>query len=120
MPYDRIPGRTMPSSDDPDRGVWAGFKPDTREIEGVVTDVNVGGSDPTLQVRGPDGRNWTVELAGRSGNARAGLTRTSILPGEAIRVTGRRTARFGERRIKALSLRTADAAFDLYPDPACA
>ncbi|MBM3603860.1 MAG: hypothetical protein FJX25_03680 [Alphaproteobacteria bacterium] len=121
MTHDRVSGLPMPDSaaGRQDR-IWAQFKEEATQLDGVITDVNVTGSDPTIQVRGPDGRNWTIELADRARNASLGLTRTSLLPGETVRLVGRRSPRFGERRIKALNLTVEGRRFELFPDPACA
>ncbi|WP_410218159.1 hypothetical protein [Paracoccus sp. (in: a-proteobacteria)] len=115
MTHEHIAGQPLP---DPafQGAIWQDFKDSSTQLVGVITDVNVSGSDPTLQVRGPDGRNWTVELADRARNASLGLTRSALLPGEPVRVIGRRTQRFGERRIKALRLTVEDRRFDLFPE----
>ncbi len=96
--------------------IWAEFKPTEMHLSGTITDVSIDGSDPTLQVRGPDGRNWTVELADRRRNASLGLTRAAMLPGDRAQITGRRTQRFGEQRIKALRLTVEGRSFALYPE----
>lgn len=118
MTHDRATGQPMPdlSLTDarlPDSG-------DLMRLDGQITDVNVTGSDPTLQVRGPDGCNWTIELADRATNARLGLTRAALLPGDKIGLVGHRLPPFAEQRIKALTLTVEGRLFDLAPEPACA
>lgn len=95
--------------------IWADFKPAETHLSGVITDVGIDAGDPTLQVRGPDGRNWTVELASRRRNQSLGLTRAALMPGDRIELTGRRTLRFGEQRIKALCLTVEGRSFELFP-----
>lgn len=94
---------------------WDDFKPHLTEIRAVVIDNNIQGSDPVLCVRDPDGRNWTVELASRTRNAEIGLKASAALPGDPVRIIGRRTRHFGEQRIKAVHLEIAGRSFALYP-----
>lgn len=94
---------------------WDEFKPHLTQLDAVVTDNYIGGSDPVLCVRDQDGRNWTIELASRARNAEIGLKESAALPGDAIRIIGRRTRHFGEQRIKAVHLTIAGRGFDLYP-----
>lgn len=121
MTLDRSLGQSMPGSSGhagspaATGDIWADFKPAETHLSGVITDVNIDAGDPTLQVRGPDGRNWTVELADRRRNASLGLTRAAMLPGDRIEITGRRTQHFGEQRIKALRLSVEDRSFELFP-----
>lgn len=94
---------------------WDDFKPNLTRLEAVVTDNYATGSDPVLCVRDADGRNWTVELAGRARNAEIGLTERAALPGDPVSIIGRRTRHFGEQRIKAVQLVIAGRTFELYP-----
>lgn len=95
---------------------WTEFKEKLTRLTGVVTDNFIDGSDPVLQIRADDGRNWTVELGSHSQNKDAGLTMASVMLDDQITVLGRRTRNFGEYRIKALRLMIGDAGFDLFPD----
>ncbi|MBU1289241.1 MAG: hypothetical protein KJ871_16125 [Alphaproteobacteria bacterium] len=82
-------------------------------LDATITDINIKGSDPTLQVRAPDGMNWTVELGSHARNRALGLEGLALLPGDAVRVTGRPTHYLGETRIKALHLTIGQQSFDL-------
>lgn len=95
---------------------WSDFEEDATRLTATVTDSNISGSDPTLQVRARDGVNWTVELGSRVRNREAGLTPAQVMPGDRVQILGRRTHHFGEYRIKAMNLTIGDRAFDLYPD----
>lgn len=66
------------------------FGGDVTRLEATITDNYIDGSDPTLQVRAPDGVNWTIELAGHARNRSAGLTESRALPGDPVRIIGRR------------------------------
>ncbi|PHQ69526.1 MAG: hypothetical protein COB97_07285 [Paracoccus sp.] len=97
---------------------WTDFDDEMIRLDAIVIDNNIGGSDPTLQVRACDGVNWTIELATRSRNLKAGLTESQALPGDPVSVVGRRTAHFGENRIRATHVTIGEKAFDLSPDRA--
>jgi hypothetical protein len=94
---------------------WSDFEDDLTRLQAVITDNNIDGSDPTLQVRAEDGVNWTIELGHHARNNTIGLTAAKALPGDPVEVLGRRTHHFGENRIKALRLRIGEDDFDLYP-----
>ncbi|MTD99918.1 hypothetical protein GIY56_06440 [Paracoccus sp. YIM 132242] len=98
-----------------DDDAWDEFKPHLTRLEAVVTDNYVSGSDPVICVRDEDGRNWTVELASRARNTEIGLKESAAMPGDPVRVIGRRTRHFGEQRIKAVHLTIAGRPFELYP-----
>lgn len=91
------------------------FKARLTQLDAVITDNYINGSDPVLCVRDEDGRNWTIELASRARNAEIGLKESAALPGDPIRVIGRRTRHFGEQRIKAVHLTIAGRPFEVYP-----
>ncbi len=101
--------------DSADEG-WTDFKEKLTRLDGIVTDNFIDGSDPVLQIRAEDGRNWTVELGSRAQNDAAGLTAASAMPDDPVTIMGRRTRNFGEYRIKALRVMIANKAFDLFPD----
>ncbi|WP_265499111.1 hypothetical protein [Paracoccus beibuensis] len=82
-------------------------------LDATITDINITGSDPTLQVRAPDGMNWTIELASHARNRAIGLTDAALLPGDKVHVAGEPAHHFGETRIKALRLTINDQRFDL-------
>lgn len=100
----------------PDDGLAHAAAVDREELvrlDAIVTDNYIAGSDPTLQVRAPDGVNWTIELAKRAHNREAGLTESQALPGDVVTVVGHRTQSFGEYRIKARHLTIGGRSFDL-------
>ena len=66
------------------RDAWSDFDAELIRFEAVVTDNNIAGSDPTLQVRAPDGTNWTIELANHARNDQVGLTQAQALPGDPV------------------------------------
>lgn len=97
---------------------WSDFDDDLTRLDAIITDINISGSDPTLQVRANNGVNWTIELGSHSRNRKAGLEDAQILPGEPVQVVGRCTHHLGENRIKAIKLTLGDRDYRLYPDQA--
>lgn len=98
------------------RGTASESHDELTRLDANITDVNIEGSDPTLQVRAANGINWTIELAKHAQNARAGLTDAMAMPGDSISVVGHSIEHLGENRIKALRLTITDQEFDLYPE----
>ncbi|WP_028725778.1 hypothetical protein [Paracoccus zeaxanthinifaciens] len=84
-----------------------------QRLTGLLTDINIAGSQPTLQVRAADGFNWTVELASHAENRAAGLEDAPILQGDMVEVFGPATGSLGEYRIRAHRLIIAGRRFDL-------
>ncbi|RMC37470.1 hypothetical protein [Paracoccus alkanivorans] len=104
----------------PDDGLsddrWSDFEDELTRLDATITDINISGSDPTLQVRASDGVNWTIELGGHSRNRETGLEDALATPGDPISVVGRCTHHFGENRIKAVKLTIGDRDYQLYPE----
>lgn len=82
-------------------------------LDAIVTDNYISGSDPVLQVRAPDGVNWTIELSTGFHNRQVGLTESQALPGDVVTVVGQAMQVFGENRIKARHLTIGGRSFDL-------
>ncbi|SIT04893.1 hypothetical protein [Paracoccus saliphilus] len=95
---------------------WSDFEDDLTRLDATITDINILGSDPTLQVRASDGVNWTIELGCHSRNRESGLEDAPAIPGDPVSVVGRRTHHFGENRIKAVKLTIGDRDYQLYPE----
>lgn len=88
---------------------------DVFHLDGTVTDNNIDGIDPTIQVRAGDGRNCIIELAGHARNRQIGLTGARIATGDRILVLGLRSPHVGENRIKASLLTLGGDEFALTP-----
>lgn len=95
---------------------WADFQGDLTRLDASITDVNITGSDPTIQVRARNGVNWTIELGDHTRNREAGLEDAPATPGDPVSVTGRETHHFGENRIKAIKLTINDRDYTLYTE----
>lgn len=95
---------------------WADYEEKLSRLDAVITDMNISGSDPTLQVRASDGVNWTIELGCRVRIRESGLEDAPISFGDSVSVTGRQIQYFGENRIKAIKLTINNRDFRLYPE----
>ncbi|MBU2956350.1 hypothetical protein Q4511_03750 [Paracoccus sp. 1_MG-2023] len=84
-----------------------------QRLTGLLTDINISGSQPALQVRAADGFNWTVDLSSHARNRAAGLEDAPILPGDPVEVFGNASGSLGEYRIRAHRLIIAGRRFDL-------
>ena len=95
---------------------WSGFENDLTRLDATITDLAIGGSQPSIQVRARDGVNWTIELAGRDRTHAAGLTDRQAAPGDTVQIVGHQSRSTSDSRIKARHLTIAGRAFELYPD----
>ena len=89
---------------------WTGGE--TRELVGVITDVQLGNPHGVL-ILDVDGESWTVEVGQPWRNDRAGLEEGDLATGVEVRVSGEHS---GERLLKVEQLWIGDEHFVLYPD----
>ncbi|MFC6668740.1 DUF6152 family protein [Marinobacterium aestuariivivens] len=94
---------------------WAWATDDEFELSGVIIDVRLGNphGELTLEV---GAEHWIVEVGQPWRNTRAGLTEELLRPGQAITAHGHRSAREGEKRMKAERLVIDGNNHVLYPD----
>lgn len=94
---------------------WAWATDEEFEITGTIQSVRLGNphGEVTLVV---DGEAWVVEVGQPWRNDRAGLTKEMLSEGREITVQGHRSAREGERRVKAERIVIDGKNYDLYPD----
>ena len=85
------------------------------EITGKISAVSLGNphGEVTLTV---DSETWVVEVGQPWRNKRAGLTEELLRVGRVITVHGHRSAREGERLVKAERLVIDGKDYNLYPD----
>lgn len=85
------------------------------EITGTVTGKRLGNphGEVTLDV---DGEEWVIEVGQPWRNERAGLTDELLSDGRVLTVHGHRSAREGERLVKAERIVIDGEEYNLYPD----
>lgn len=85
------------------------------EITGTVVSIRLGNphGEVTLDV---DGEQWVIEVGQPWRNQRAGLTEALLSEGRELTVHGHRSAREGERLVKAERIVIEGKEFNLYPD----
>lgn len=84
------------------------------EITGTITDVRLGypHGEVTLDV---EGERWVIEVGQPWRNERAGLTEELLGEGRVITALGHRSAREGEKLVKAVRVVIDGKNYDLYP-----
>lgn len=94
---------------------WGWATDEEFEITGRITSVNLGNphGEVTLDV---ENEKWIVEVGQPWRNARARLTTELLSVGRIITVHGHRSARAGERLVKAERVIIDGKDHDLYPD----
>lgn len=104
------------------QGAWAhhgwGWATDEQfELTGTIIEVRLGNphGEVTLDV---DGERWVVEVGQPWRNERAGLTAELLGVGQVITAHGHRSAREGERLMKAERVVIDGESYALYPDRA--
>lgn len=94
---------------------WVWATDEEFEITGTITSVRLGNPHGELVIDA-DGEEWLVEVGQPWRNARAGLTDEMLRPGQVITVHGHRSAKAGERLIKAERVVLDGNDHNLYPD----
>ena len=94
---------------------WGWATDEEFEITGRIIDVRLGNphGELTLAVKG---ENWVVEVGQPWRNKSAGLTEELLQKGRTITVHGHRSAKEGERLVKAERVVIAGQDYNLYPD----
>ena len=94
---------------------WGWATDEEFEISGRIVAVRLGNPHGELTIETRDGR-WVVEVGQPWRNRDAGLEDRLLREGVAITVHGHRSAREGERLVKAERVIIGGESYDLYPD----
>jgi hypothetical protein len=94
---------------------WAWATGEEFELAGTVKSVRHGNPHGTMYLNTRSGE-WTVEIGQPWRNDQAGITRELLKPGTRLLVHGHRSARKGERLMKAERIVIAGKSYNLYPD----
>lgn len=94
---------------------WAWATGEEFELTGTVKNVRHGNPHGIMLLSTRLGE-WTVEIGQPWRNEQAGLTPQLLRPGTQLLVHGHRSARKGERLMKAERIVIAGKSYNLYPD----
>nr|WP_314442215.1 DUF6152 family protein [uncultured Sphingomonas sp.] len=94
---------------------WGWATGEEFQIGGVARQVRNGNPHGTM-ILGTAQGNWTVEIGQPWRMERAGLTGAILKPGTRLTVHGHRSAKAGERLVKAERLVIGGKSYNLYPD----
>jgi hypothetical protein len=94
---------------------WGWATEEEFEISGRVVDVSLGNPHGELTMQSGN-ELWLVEVGQPWRNKSAGLTEALLTPGVIITVHGHRSAREGERLVKAERIVINGVSYNLYPD----
>ena len=94
---------------------WGWATGEEFELAGTVRSVRHGNPHGVMMLATRSGE-WTVEIGQPWRNRQAGLTPQLLRPGTRLLVHGHRSARPGERLMKAERIVIAGRSYNLYPD----
>ena len=94
---------------------WAWATDEEFELAGTVKNVRHGNPHGEMRLNTRSGE-WLVEIGQPWRNERAGLTAQLLRPGTRVLIHGHRSARKGERLMKAERIVIAGKSYNLYPD----
>ena len=94
---------------------WAWAENEDFELTGTVESARLGNPHGEVTVTS-SGARWVIEVGQPWRNKRAGLEDDMLRKGVTLTAIGHRSAKAGERLMKAERIRIGDRTFDLYPD----
>ena len=94
---------------------WGWATDEEFELSGTVKSVRNSNPHGTMMLSTQSG-HWTVEIGQPWRNEQAGLSMQLLRPGTRLVVHGHRSARKGERLMKAERIIIAGKSYNLYPD----
>ena len=94
---------------------WGWATDEEFELSGTVKSVRHRNPHGEMRLATPSGE-WLVEIGQPWRNEQAGLTPQLLRPGTRLLVHGHRSARKGERLMKAERIVIAGKSYNLYPD----
>jgi hypothetical protein len=95
---------------------WSWAETEQTELAGVIRAVSMAPPHPSLEVEAKDGTLWRIDLSNPRQTAASGFDGDSAEPGDEIHILGNRSAREGERLMKAVRIVIDGQAYDIYPD----
>lgn len=93
---------------------WAEEK--QTDLSGTIREIYIGPPHPTLKVETASDGVWTVELSNPAQTVRAGFVEGVTKVGDKVEVLGNRSAKAGQKVMKAVRLIIADKTYLLYPE----
>jgi hypothetical protein len=93
---------------------WAEEK--QTDLTGTIREIYIGPPHPTLKVETAADGLWTVELSNPAQTVRAGFVEGVTKVGDKVEVLGNRSAKSGQKLMKAVRLVIADKTYLLYPE----
>lgn len=94
---------------------WGWATDEEFEITGRIVSLKLGNPHGELTIE-VENEKWVVEVGQPWRNERAGLTADLLKVGRTITIHGHRSARKGERLVKAERVMIDGVDYDLYPD----
>ncbi len=94
---------------------WNWAEPENSELTGVIKSVRLGNPHGRVTLDAA-GEEWVAEVGQPWRNERAGLKDEMLVEGVRITVSGHKSARPGEKVIKAERVLIDGRKYDLYPD----
>ena len=95
---------------------WEWAEEKQTDLSGTIREIYIGPPHPTLKVETAADGVWTVELSNPAQTVRAGFVEGVTKVGDKVEVLGNRSAKSGQKLMKAVRLVIADKTYLLYPE----
>lgn len=95
---------------------WEWAEDKQTDLSGTIREIYIGPPHPTLKVETASDGVWTVELSNPAQTVRAGFVEGVTKVGDKVDVLGNRSAKAGQKVMKAVRLIIADKTYLLYPE----
>jgi hypothetical protein len=95
---------------------WSWTQDAQTEMTGEILDIYIGPPHPRLQIRTAGEGEWQVDLGNPRQTADAGFSAGEAKVGDKVLVRGHRSAKTGERLVKAVRITVNQKQYLFYPD----
>lgn len=95
---------------------WEWAEEKQTDLSGTIREIYIGPPHPTLKVETAADGLWTVELSNPAQTVRAGFVEGVTKVGDKVEVLGNRSAKSGQKVMKAVRLIIAEKTYLLYPE----
>lgn len=95
---------------------WEWTQPHQTEISGKILEIYIGPPHPQLKIATATEGQWTIDFGNPTQTLRAGFVEGSAKVGDTVVILGNRSARTGERLMKAVRATVNNRHFVFYPE----
>lgn len=95
---------------------WSWAEPEQTMLSGTIRDIYVGPPHPRLEIETQSDGAWQIDLGNPNQTQRAGFDENSAKAGDEVTVLGNKSAKEGEKLMKAVKITVSGKDYVFYPE----